>query len=421
MSESPRIPGSSEKKLFRAIISILSANRLFRGIAQGFLIVWFLPDLHRLGWSPVFAGMALSAGLLFDFLLTLAIGRIADRRKGIPILISGEILTMTPCLFFLWNHHPAFLWIAATLSGLGQRSNGSPGPFTPAEQTTLLKTIEIGHLFSTVSNNLAAGLSGMAIGALSGAILPHGRDILPLENLEGLLALLVASSLLNILLLIKTARFETTGTQEKTAGSGPSHLLSGEKKNLLLLAASNALFGLSMGITDPSISYWFMLRFHMGPQTISFVLGISFLVAALFSAILARRHPHSHLFRATVLLQLLAVISLFLMPVPSSFGWACALFTLRFACLRGPGGIRQALAGTLVRPEHAGWAQSIHLSSLGVAAVFGPALAGLFWKKGMINTPLFLGAAFGFLSLIFFLILYRKSIMGPPAPQPSNT
>ncbi|MHB1757311.1 MAG: MFS transporter [Leptospirillum sp.] len=418
MGDSPKIQIPSETKSSRTIILILSANRFLRGIAQGFLIVWFLPDLHLLGWSPVDAGIALSSGLLFDFLLTLAIGRIADRQRGIPILVSGEILTMTPCLFFLWNHHPVWIWIAAALSGLGQRSNGSPGPFTPAEQTTILKSIDIGRLFSIVSSNLAAGLSGMAIGGLSGAILPHGAGSLPLENLRGLLLLMIASSLLNLFLLLKASRFEEIKPKSQSANPGYSPLLPGEKKNLLLLATSNALFGLSMGITDPSISYWFMLRFHMGPQTISLVLGISFLAAALFSALLARKHHHSHLLRATVLLQFLAVISLFLMPLPSSFGWACALFTLRFACLRGPGGIRQALAGQLVRAEHAGWAQSIHLSSLGVAAVFGPALAGLFWKKGMVNAPLFMGAAFGVISLILFLILYRTSVMTPPSPSP---
>jgi len=413
----PSVQDSPDKNASRALISILSANRFLRGIAQGFLIVWFLPDLHRLGWSPVYAGMALSGGLLFDFLLTLAIGRVADRRKGIPILLSGELLTMTPCLLFLWHPHPFLLWTAAALSGLGQRSNGSPGPFTPAEQTTLLGTIEIKQLFQTVSNNLSAGLLGMAIGALSGSVIPHGRDLLPAENLRGLLLLIVASSILNMALLLKATRLEKTGRSERSAEAGHFFLLSEEKKNLLLLGTSNAFFGLSMGMTDPSISYWFMLRFHMGPQTISLVLGISFFAAALFSALLARNQLHSHLLRATVLLQLLAVISLFLMPIPSSFEWACILFTLRFACLRGPGGIRQALAGTLVRPQHAGWAQSIHLSSLGVAAVFGPALAGLFWKKGMINTPLFLGAAFGLLSLILFLFLYRKSATGASFSQ----
>lgn len=338
----------------------------------------------------------------------------ADRRKGIPLLVSGEILAITPCLFFLLKPIPLFLWLSAALSGLGQRSNGSPGPFTPAEQTTLLKSIGVGRLFSTVSNNLASGLLGMAIGALSGSLLPHGAALLPAENLKRLLILLILSSALNIALLLKIGRSEEETTKKKGDGEILSALLPEEKKNLFLLATSNALFGLSMGITDPSISYWFMLRFHMGPQTISIVLGASFLSAALFSALLARNHPHSHIFRATILLQLLAVICLFLMPLPASFEWACVLFTLRFACLRGPGGIRQALAGTLVRPEHAGWAQSIHLSSLGMAAVFGPALAGFFWKKEMINTPLFLGAVFGFFSLILFLLLYRQSAKGPP-------
>ncbi len=390
------------------MVTILWVNRLFRGLSQGILLVWFLPDLHAMGWSPVKAGLALSTGLLFDFLLTLLAGHLSDRMSPVPILLAGEVVSVLPCLLYLIDPLTPFLWVAAALSGLGQRSNGSPGPTTPAEQSLILRIIPLTRLFPTVSANLSAGLFGMAAGAFAGAFLPALKHSTALNNLRGILFFLVFSSLLNILLLVRhTSASPRTASPVKPPGTHQG-LLAAERKNLFLLAASNSLFGLSMGLIDPSISYWFLIRFKAVPTTISSVLGLSFLSAALFSAFLARNHPPVHIFRVTVILQLTAVISLFLLPFPLSLTLACVLFTLRFACLRGPGGIRQALAGTLVRPEHRGWAQSIHLSSLGVASVFGPSIAGLFWKKGMIDAPLFLGAAAGLLSLALFLVLYRN-------------
>ncbi|MHB1287232.1 MAG: MFS transporter [Leptospirales bacterium] len=395
------------------VIFVLTANRILRGIVQGFLLARFLPDIHDLGWSTVAAGAILSGGLLFDFLLTLAIGHRSDRSDPTSILVIGETLTMASGALFLLSPSPLFLGAATFLAGLGQRSNGSPGPYAPAEQTLLLQNAPTTFRFALFSKNTAMGLLGMSLGAfLGGSSRVTGIDS-PMINLKAAIIALVIISITNVILLRISSRYRTASPSPETNGRKAPRPLSGmEKKHLALMISGNLFGGIAIGLTDPTIAYWFLLRFHTSPDHVSFLLSLSYLVSALFSLLLTFQTDASRLIRTAFAMQFLALVSLAILTVTSTLFFAFMLYTLRLAFVRAPGGVRQALSGEIVRQEHSGWAASLHLSSLQAAQIAGPFIAGFFWKRHWTNAPLVLATLSTAISLSLFLILY-KNALGP--------
>ncbi len=395
------------------VILVLSVNRILRGIVQGFLLARFLPDIHNLGWSTVAAGSILSGGLLFDFLLTLAIGHRTDRSDPTSILMTGEALTLASGALFLLFPSSFLLGTATFLAGLGQRSNGSPGPYAPAEQALLIRNARTAFRFTLFSKNTAVGLFGMSAGAFLGGHSRMAGIDGPMINLKVAIVALVIISFINILLLRVPSRIRTSLPSPLPTGRRVLNPLSGpEKKHLAILVSGNLFAGIAIGLTDPTIAYWFLLRFHTSPDHVSFLLALSYLVSALFSLLLSFQTDAARLIRTAFLMQFFALLSLALLPVVPVLFFAFLLYTLRLAFVRAPGGVRQALAGEIVRQEHAGWAASLHFSSLQAAQIVGPFIAGFCWKRNWTNAPLFLATLSTALSLVLFLILYRKAL-GP--------
>ncbi len=393
------------------VIFVLTANRILRGIIQGFLIARFLPDIHDLGWSTVAAGGILSGGLLFDFLLTLAIGHRSDRSDPTSILVIGETLTLASGTLFLLFPSPLFLGAATFLAGLGQRSNGSPGPYAPAEQTLMIQNAPTAFRFSLFSKNMAMGLLGMSLGAFLAANSRVTGIDSPMINLKVATIALVIISIANIILLRISSRYRTLSPPPETSARNAPPPLSGvEKKHLSLMVLGNLFAGLAIGLTDPTIAYWFLIRFHTSPDHVSFLLALSYLVSALFSLLLTFQSDTTRLVRTAFAMQFLALVSLSFLTVTSTLFFAFMLYTLRLAFVRSPGGVRQALAGEIVRQEHSGWAASLHLSSLQAAQIAGPFIAGFFWKRHWTNAPLVLATLSTAISLALFLILYRNAL-----------
>ncbi|MHB8368574.1 MAG: MFS transporter [Leptospirales bacterium] len=388
--------------------SLLSVTRALRGVVQGYLLACFLPDLHRMGWTSLELGTALSGGLLADFLLTAAVGPLSDRLSPRRLLLGGEILCATAPLPFLFHPAPLTLSFAIFLAGAGQRSNGSPGPWAPAEQLLLARSSTPDRPFFRFGSTMAWGLAGMSIGA----VLSFGTSLSPTTGLAFGMAGLAGISLVNLVLLRSLPRSAKSGTP--TFGSGavpekPEPVGREERVRLSLLLASNVLGGLSLGLVDPVIAYWFFLRFHAKSGSTALLLAAAFLGAALLSFALSRARRDHDMPGTVLIISAGAFVAGLLLPFSSSMLAAAVWYSVRLAGLKAPGGIRQALAQSLVRPGRGGLASGVHLSSLQGAQIAGPVLAGLLWHSRKTDGPLILGAILSGLSLLVFLVLYRRA------------
>ncbi len=393
-------------RTFARIPFLLGLSRGLRGIVQGFLLAVFLPDLHALGWSSLTMGEALSGGLLADFLLTLAVGPLSDRISPRRLLMAGELANAASALPFLLDPSPLALGISIFLAGVGQRSNGSPGPWAPSEQVLLAGEPVLRRPFLHFGTNMSLGLAGMGAGAL----LAFAWSPDPLTSLRGGLAGLFFLSLLTFFLVALLP--PSPSPHPRTFDPSPPLPVSRplpERRKLLLLVLLNVSGGLSIGLLDPVIAYWFLIRFHTAPGQTALFLAPAFFSAALVSFLLGRWErawPMPGLILSILGVSFLAGL---LLPLSSSFGLAILLYTVRLSGIKAPGGIRQALALSLVPVRRRGQAASLHFSSLNAAQIAGPLLSGLLFHSRKTDTPLILSGALAGLSLFLFYLLYRSA------------
>lgn len=388
---------------------ILAFNRFLRGILQGFMLARFLPDAHRLGWSMAFAGILLSASLLSDFCLTLLIGQQSDRRSPTILLMAGEGCSLGAGLLFLLFPDPFLLGLAVLMAGAGQRSNGSPGPWAPAEQALLSRYGSRKNPFSVFCHNTSWGLWGMGVGAGVGAIPLWQETLYPLDTFRFAMSGLVATSLLNLAVLSSHSR-ENPSPKPVPVQGETGFLSIREKTNLTAVVFSNLFYGLSIGLADAMIAYWFVLKFKATPDHISFLLTLSFLLSGVVAWFLGKVQK-KRVAPVYGLLQMAGLAGMAFLPSSSSIEAAGALYTLRMASVRAPGGIRQALATQSVRPELSGWAAGLHFSSLHLLQMAGPALTGYFWEKHRTGTPLVLAVACMAASFLFTLFLFIRTVL----------
>ena len=400
----------------RRVAWALGAARALRGVAQGYLAVIFLPDLHRLGWSSLTLGGALSGGLLADFLLTILVGSLADRLPPRRLLLLGELANGLATVPFFLHPSPLTLALALFLAGAGQRSNGSPGPWAPSEQIVLARIPPPRAPFRHFGHTMALGLAGMG----AGAFLARGQALAPAEALHLGMGGLLASSLA-CLFLVSRLPSPDPKTPGDSGARGPAmeETAALERRRMLLLVATNVTGGLAIGLVDPVIAYWFLVRFHPGTSAIALALAAAFEASALVSLLLGRLKTPATLPVAVMALMGISVLAGLALPFAATVGVAGLLYAVRLSGMKAPGGIRQALALSLVHARRKGRAAAIHLSSLQAAQIAGPLLAGFLFGAGETTVPLVVAGALAGLSLSLFYLLYR-SRDERPAPSSKN-
>ncbi len=400
-----------------SIPALLGGARGLRGVAQGYLAVVFLPALHTLGWSSLTLGGALSGGLLADFLLTLAVGAFADRRPPRRLLMAGELAGGLATLPFFLHPSPLTLALALFLAGAGQRSNGSPGPWGPSEQILLARLPPAKAPFLHFGHTMALGLAGMGAGAL----LARKVTVAPEHALHLGMAGLLVSSLACLFLVSRLPPEAPAPRTPLDLAAQPTEESSAEeRRKLLLLVATNVTGGLAMGLVDPVIAYWFLVRFHPGTASIALALATAFGASAAVSLLLGRIRKITLLPPAVIALMGASVAAGLALPFVATVGAAGLLYAIRLSGMKAPGGIRQALALSLVHPRRKGRAAALHLSSLQAAQIAGPLLAGVLFGAGKTTAPLVAAGALAGISLSLFSLLYRSGRRDEGPGRPSE-
>ena len=366
--------------------------RLLRSVGQGALVVDFSLYLHALGWSGFAIGLLLSAAGLFGVALSLPLALAGDRFRRKPFLLGYEVLALLTGLTALLTARSGPLVVAAVVGGFGRGANGAAGPFSPSEQAWLAEEVEPGRRGLVYSLNTALGFFGMGLGALCAILPPAWAGWLPGALAFRPLFVLVILSAGGNLLLLAGAAERHRGDVARSGGQQGRETAHRENQVLGKLVFINTFNGLAIGLTGPLISYWFALRFHVGPAAIAPVMAATFVLTGVASLATGRLTERIGVVRSVVRARLVGLVLLLLLPVMPVYWLASVTYLLRSAFNRGSAGARQALTIGLVREERRGLASSLNAVSFQLPQSFGPSVAGYLLGAGLLTLPFYAAA-----------------------------
>ncbi|HEV7165004.1 MAG TPA: MFS transporter [Gammaproteobacteria bacterium] len=381
--------------------------RSVRSVAQGAMVVDISLYLNALHWSGLAIGLTLSGAGMCAAVLSLGIGLLSDRLRRRPFLIWNELFTVVCGLMPLLSASQAVLLAAIVLGGFGRGMNGTAGPFGPAEQAWLADVVPVSDRGWIYSINNALGFFGMALGALLAMLAAWWMPgAAPRAAYGFLFVLVIIGALANLWLLYGAVERQRDTPQ--TAGARVRRLHRWENQLLQRLGRLNLLNGLSMGLIGPLISYWFALRFGVGPDRIGAVLAGTFALTggmALFTGRMAMRHGLS---RAVVWSRGIGVLLLVALPFMPWFWLAATAYMLRLAAGGASVGARQAQIVSLMRDQRRGLATSVNAASFQVPQSVGPGIAGPLIAAGFFVTPFCMSAALQLIYVVGYDRLFGR-------------
>ena len=370
----------------------LLAARTLRSVAQGALVVDLSLYLNALHWSGLAIGLVLTGGGLCAALLSVGIGLMSDRLRRRPFLLWNEVFTALCGLAPLLSASQVVLAAVIVLAGFGRGMNGAAGPFGPAEQAWLADVVPAKDRGWVYSFNNALAFFGMAFGAALASVpawWAAGTD--PHRAYAFMFVLVMVGACANLLLLWGAT--ERAREPVLPAGARRRRLHRWENQLLWRVGRLNLLNGLSMGLVGPLISYWFALRFGVGPDSISAVMAGTFALTGVMAYYTGRLTLRHGLSRAVVWSRGIGVALLLLLPFMPWFWLAAAAYMLRLASGGAAVGARQAQIVSLVRDERRGLAASVNAASFQLPQSVGPSFAGPLISAGFFVAPFCLAAA----------------------------
>ncbi|HEX5421666.1 MAG TPA: MFS transporter [Gammaproteobacteria bacterium] len=383
-------------------------TRAARSIGQGALTVDFALYLHALGWSAPGIGAVLSAGSLVSAGLSLMVGWISDRWGRKPFLLVYEVIVAGAGLLAMLTSQPALLAAAAIVGGFGRGANGSAGPFSPAEQAWLAEAISPAKRGRVYSLNTSIGFVGMGLGAVIAALVPLWSGLLGggAAAYRPLFAWTLAANLCNFFILRGTtggAR-PATAPRRQVEQPGDERVVRTENSALFKMAFSNAINGLAIGLFGPLTSYWFSIKFGVGPEAIGPVFALTFFMTGIASLWAGQLSERVGLVRSVMFIRFIGFLVLVALPLVPWYWLAATLYVARSALNRGTAGPRQALIMGLVRDQRRGVATSVANAGFQLPGSVGPTLAGFMLQQGALAMPWLLGAG---LQLVYIWVYGR--------------
>lgn len=368
--------------------------RGLRSLGQGMLVVNFALYLRALHWTAGSIGLLLTASGLVGAGLGLGVGYLSDRYGRKSFILIYESVTVASALAVTFITSSWIIVLAAMVGSFGRGQNGGAGPFGPAEQAWLTRTVPATLRSRLFSQNAAIGFVGMGLGAaMAGMVGLFHPWLSGAAAFRPLFALVFLGSAVNLFMLSPLKEDYERPTHVTAAAQADARAITQqENRALLRLSATNALNGFAVGLTGPLVSYWFAVRFGVGPAAIGGLMAVSFVATGfsnLATGVMAERLGPV---RSVVSIRLVGVAMLVAMALMGNFVWASVFYFTRSLMNRGSVGARQAVSQSLTRDERRGVAASYNMASMRVPASVGPTVAGYLMEDGNLTLPFFLGA-----------------------------
>ena len=396
----------------------LFAGRLLRSLSQGYLAIVVPLYLLALGYSASAVGLLLAIGAGSSAVVTLGVGSLADRIGRKPVLVLFGALTAGAGVVFALQANYVALVTAAALGTIGQGggvgSGGAFGPYFVAEQAL---TAELAgdarrtHVFARLS---LVGTFGSIAGA-GIAMAPHllrsfgysgASSYAPLFWLTAILGLALAL----VVLPIREAKVQ------RARGARPQPIAKTTWPLIRRFMVTNATNGLAIGFLGPILVLWFHERYGVGAAPIAqLYVAINVLSIASYLGVTRIVRFLGGAVKTVVALRVLSCALLALIPLAPTFAIAGIIYAARMMLNIATLPVRQSYAMGIVPADERSRVSALSNFPGRVAAMGGPATAGVLIEHAWIGLPLELAAALQLLNAGLYWIFFREIL--PPEEE----
>jgi MFS family permease len=389
----------------------LLAARALRSFSQGFLSVVVPLYIVALGFQGLALGSLLTLATVGGSLMSLAVGLTGDRYGRRPAMVGVAALAIVGMIGFVFVHSYALLIVASVLStvgaGGGVGGGGAWGPFYPAEQPLVASSCgpeQRNAAFAAISFvGVLAGAGGSALAIVPQTLHNSGWAWAPAYRVMFWAAGLMAVGTLLSCLKVREER------PEGVVSIWPSaHAWSVLRR----LSLTNALNGFGWGFLGALLTYWFYVRFHVGPAALGGLFTAANLLAALpylGAAWLAKRLGAV---RAVTSTGIVAAALLVVMGLAPTFAIAGAVFLIRIAINALSLPIRQSYVMGITEDRHRSAVAAIGGLPSQITASLSPSIGTYLMDTWTVEAPLWLAAAFQFLNWAVYWAVFRRE--APP-------
>jgi MFS family permease len=402
-------------------IILLFAARMTRLFAYGALSVILVLYLAELGLSEVLIGVLLTATLLGDAGISLAMTTTADRLGRRCMLLLGALLMAAAGAAFLLTQHPALLILAAIV-GVISPSGNEIGPFLSIEQAALAQLLpdrRRTHFFAWY--NLAGSFT-TALGALGSGWLAQTLQATGMATLDAYRVVLAGYALAGLVLALLFLGLSAQVEVAKTTRSATMKRVLGLHRSRGVVMALSALFALDAFaggfVVQSLLAYWFYLRFGVEPGLLGSIFFGANVLAGISALLAARLAARFGLINTMVFTHIPSNILLCLVPLMPNLSLAIIVMLLRFSISQMDVPTRQSYTVAVVAPDERAAAAGVTNIARSLGAALSPLLSALLLANPLLsNTPLFLA---GGLKIVYDLLLYRRfRALKPPEENPA--
>jgi MFS family permease len=380
---------------------ILIFSNSFRSYSSALLAISFPIYLSKLGVSSVLIGLTFMGISLFSAIRSLVEGVVADRIGRKPILIFISISLIAGGAIFLATTNITILLVAAILFTVGGTIT-----YTPAELALLSDKVSDENRIMTYSINATLATIGSILGSFSGA-LPEALQRLGFPEIlayQQIFLVFTTVGIVSLILffLIKEVKFEAR--IDKSATLTDQEL--NERKLLMRWSGVVALDQIG-GSFNNLISYWYYLRFGVGPAEIGLITGLGRFIATLSFTLGFKMAKRFGTIRATAMSRVPIFIINFLTPFMPSFTFVATsrLIMSVFSDIDVP--LRQSyimgVTRSRIRASTYGFVQVVsRFTSAGA-----PAITGYLYEFVSLSFPFYGAGFFQFASAASMYLLFK--------------
>jgi len=380
---------------------ILIFSNSFRSFSSALLAVSFSIYLSKIGVSAILIGLTFMGIGLFSAIRNLVEGVVADRVGRKPILIFIAVSLVVGGALFLVTTDITVLLVAAVLFTVGGTIT-----YAPAEVALLGDTVSDRDRTMTYSLNATLATAASILGSFAGA-LPEALQRLGFPEVLAYKQIFVVFTAVGVICLILFSLLKEVKPDPHVAESA---LLSeddmGERRLLLKWSGVVALDQIG-GAFNNLLSYWYYLRFGVGPAEIGLIMGLGRFIATLSFALGLKMAKRFGTIKATALSRVPIFTINFLTPFMPSFAFVAAsrLFMSIFSDIDVP--LRQSYIMGVTRSK-------VRASTYGVVQVVSrftsagaPAITGYLYEFVSLSFPFFGASLFQFASAASMYLLFK--------------